>query len=324
MPQSARSNSASSPAHNGNETRSSTFLAENPAQVDGLTGVKTQFVALRPGMMASLYNGDGRHESHVELLNDSQFVHFSCLLRGTTEFTVRGDSHIHSTGQGHAGYSPGEWFSARHCRNFRQVGLMLDPGELTDCLEEKSEPFVRELERGFVLREVPDTRRILHAANILAQRIERASTHPLLLQSAALEFLGHYFDEPTSAEQIEHLPNRERKQLQQARERLLQDLSAPPTIAELARETGLNQLKLKQGFKTLFGNSIYALFQKHRMDRAHYLLRDHNVTETALILGYTNVSHFSTAYRKQFGVLPSQTRKNVSASRICTDLPTRS
>lgn len=53
-----------------------------------------------------------------------------------------------------------------------------------------------------------------------------------------------------------------------ARDRLLLDLSAPPTIAELAREIGLNQLKLKQGFKTLFGTSIYALFQRHRMERA--------------------------------------------------------
>ena len=45
------------------------------------------------------------------------------------------------------------------------------------------------------------------------------------------------------------------------------------------------------------------------MDLAHSLLRDHNVTETALLLGYSNVSHFRAAYREQFGVLPSHTRK---------------
>jgi len=105
------------------------------------------------------------------------------------------------------------------------------------------------------------------------------------------------------------IPLRERKLLVAARDRLLRDLDAPPTIAELARETGLNQLKLKRGFKQIFGSSIYALFQRERMDRARQLLQDHDVTETAMLLGYSNVSHFSSAFRKQFGVLPREARR---------------
>lgn len=105
------------------------------------------------------------------------------------------------------------------------------------------------------------------------------------------------------------MPLRERKRLLAARERLLEDLSAPPTITELAKEVGLNQLKLKRGFRLMFGMGIYSLFQCHRMERARELLCHHNVTETALILGYSNISHFSAAFRKQFGVLPSEVRK---------------
>jgi AraC family transcriptional regulator len=76
---------------------------------------------------------------------------------------------------------------------------------------------------------------------------------------------------------------------------------------------GLNQLKLKRGFRSLFGMGVYSLFQRHRMERARELLSHHNVTETALMLGYSNISHFSAAFRKQFGVLPGEARKTLAA-----------
>lgn len=97
----------------------------------------------------------------------------------------------------------------------------------------------------------------------------------------------------------------------------VQQRSAPPTIAELAMEVGLNQLKLKRGFRSLFGMGVYSLFQRHRMERARELLYHYNVTETALMLGYSNISHFSTAFRKQFGVLPGEARKNTLISVQC-------
>ncbi|GAB7541632.1 helix-turn-helix transcriptional regulator [Cupriavidus sp. 8B] len=69
-------------------------------------------------------------------------------------------------------------------------------------------------------------------------------------------------------------------------------------------------LKLKQGFRSLFASSIYAYFQAERMRQARQFLRKHNVTETAMMLGYSNISHFSSAFRKQFGMLPSAVRND--------------
>lgn len=86
-------------------------------------------------------------------------------------------------------------------------------------------------------------------------------------------------------------------------------MSAPPTIPELARKIGLNQCTLKRCFKTVFGKSIYAYFQAERMAQARLLLRRHCVTETANMLGYTNVSHFGLAFRKHFGVPPSAMKR---------------
>src|SRR5690606_36865867 len=116
----------------------------------------------------------------------------------------------------------------------------------------------------------------------LAQLLATPGTSALLVQAAAMEFLACQLRLYNQGNRIHALPARERRQLELAHEWLLKDLSSPPTISELARQVGLNQLKLKRGFKLLFGDSIYALFLKKRMERARELLQEQSVTETAV------------------------------------------
>lgn len=125
-----------------------------------------------------------------------------------------------------------------------------------------------------------------------------------------MEYLAWNIIDGDISPKVNSIPLREQKLLLQARERLLLDLSNPPTIAELSREVGLNQLKLKTGFKIFFGNSIYAMFLEERMKQARQLLKTHNVMETALILGYSNVSHFSKAFKQHYAMTPGQYRKH--------------
>jgi AraC family transcriptional regulator len=47
------------------------------------------------------------------------------------------------------------------------------------------------------------------------------------------------------------------------------------------------------------------------MHKAMQLLKSNNVTETAMVMGYSNFSHFSTAFRKQFGMLPKEARREI-------------
>jgi AraC family transcriptional regulator len=130
--------------------------------------------------------------------------------------------------------------------------------------------------------------------------------HPLWLQAKSLEFAALFLDgQPGDAAAI---PAAERRRLLAARDRLLADLADPPTIAQLARESGLNVLKLKRGFKQLFGLGVYGLFQRERMHEARRRLRqdETSVGRVAAELGYANASHFAAAFRKQFGVAPGE------------------
>ncbi len=131
--------------------------------------------------------------------------------------------------------------------------------------------------------------------------------HPLWLHGQALALVGLMLEagEPTNGGR--RRPN-EAKSLHAARDRLLADLSCAPNLVELVKETGLSVSTLTRGFRKLFGNSPYGLFQQERMRvaRLRLLAGDVSVTSVAIDLGYTNVGHFSTAFRKEFGVLPSE------------------
>ncbi|WP_251010174.1 helix-turn-helix transcriptional regulator [Pseudomonas fluorescens] len=99
----------------------------------------------------------------------------------------------------------------------------------------------------------------------------------------------------------------DRRRLVRARDRLLEDLGKAPSLSELAREAGMSQPKLTRGFRQLFLNSVYGVFQQARMTqaRSRLLSGDESVMRIASDLGYANASHFATAFRKQFGINPS-------------------
>lgn len=86
----------------------------------------------------------------------------------------------------------------------------------------------------------------------------------------------------------------------------------PPSILALSKKIGLNDYKLKYGFKELFGTTVFSYVRNLRMLEARNILEQGkaNVSETALMVGYQNLSHFATLFRKTFGYNPSEILKN--------------
>ncbi len=82
------------------------------------------------------------------------------------------------------------------------------------------------------------------------------------------------------------------------------------TIARLSREVGLNERKLKHGFRQIVGNSVHSYLRQVRLDAAASLLRDgHSVTHAALSVGFDSLSHFSKIFTELKGVAPSRYRQ---------------
>lgn len=91
-----------------------------------------------------------------------------------------------------------------------------------------------------------------------------------------------------------------------AKEILLKHLDNPPSLMALARRVGLNDRKLKQGFRIVFGTTVFGLLHDYRMELAHKLLVEGNmsVTQVAQTVGYASLGSFSSAFRKKFGTSP--------------------
>jgi AraC family transcriptional regulator len=98
----------------------------------------------------------------------------------------------------------------------------------------------------------------------------------------------------------------DREKISRAREILLEHIGEPITIRELSRKVAMNECYLKKGFKELFGTTIFDFYQGQRMEHARYLLYEKglSVTEVSLMLGYSSISHFSTAFKKHTGLKP--------------------
>jgi AraC-like DNA-binding protein len=139
----------------------------------------------------------------------------------------------------------------------------------------------------------------------------RGAARQLQLEAKGLELLAAWVNQLETERDAAVRPNaHDIERLERARSILLSRMTAPPRLPELARLAGLNEAKLKAGFRSHFGDTVYGYLRQHRLDEAHRLLRQgrYNVTEVAARVGYANPSKFAAAFAARFGVSPSQVR----------------
>ncbi|MEH1840089.1 MAG: helix-turn-helix domain-containing protein [Nostoc sp.] len=111
--------------------------------------------------------------------------------------------------------------------------------------------------------------------------------------------------------QINKLKPSDIDRIYHVREILLKHLDNPPSLIKLARQVGLNDCTMKQGFKQVFGTTVFGYLHHCRMQLAYKLLieRNMNVTEVARTVGYASLPSFSNAFRKKFGISPKSCQR---------------
>jgi len=137
------------------------------------------------------------------------------------------------------------------------------------------------------------------------------SVMELYLKGKILELIALYFNrmEDVAIEQCPFLVDEENvKRIRQAKDIIIARMAEPPTLAELAEEIGLSLKRLKEGFKQIYGDSVYSFLFNYKMEYARKMLESnqHNVNEVGLKVGYSTASHFIAAFKKKYGTTPKK------------------
>lgn len=163
---------------------------------------------------------------------------------------------------------------------------------------------------------------ITPAMAVVLSQILQHQPHELMsrlyLKGKVYELLSLYFN-PTEATDITECPflvdEENVRKIRNAKQIMLERMTQPPSLQDLADEIGLSLKKLKEGFKQLYGSTVYQFVLDYKMDYARQLLGSgsHNVNEVALQLGYSNSSHFIEAFKKKYGTTPKKYLLSVSS-----------
>lgn len=96
--------------------------------------------------------------------------------------------------------------------------------------------------------------------------------------------------------------------IRKAKDIIINQVSEPPTLQELASEVGLPLKKLKVEFKKIYGDTVFNFLLNYKMELAKKMLASGslNVTEVGLQIGYSTSSHFIAAYKKKYQITPKK------------------
>ena len=137
------------------------------------------------------------------------------------------------------------------------------------------------------------------------------SMESLYLKGKVYELMSLYFNknEESMFDQCPFLVDEENvRKIRMAKEIILNNISEPPGLVELSEKIGLNIKKLKEGFKQIYGDTVYGYLLDYKMNEARRMLssRNFNVNEVGLKIGYSTSSHFIAAFKKKYGTTPKK------------------
>ena len=147
--------------------------------------------------------------------------------------------------------------------------------------------------------------------NQMVQQSVHQSMHKLYLRAKVFELMSLYFNKDKEMD-IEQCPflvdDKNIKKIRNAKEIIISRMTEPPTLTDLAIEVEISLKKLKEGFKQVYGASVYVFLLDYKMQVSKRLLSsgNYNVNEVALKVGYSTATHFINAFKKKFGTTPKK------------------
>ncbi|TRX32399.1 helix-turn-helix domain-containing protein [Flavobacterium sp. ZT3R18] len=134
------------------------------------------------------------------------------------------------------------------------------------------------------------------------------------LESKVVEMLSYLFaiiNEEKNLQLHTNLSSYDYSKILEAEHILRTQFKEKHSLASIAGQIGLNTFKLKKYFKMVFNTTVFNCLTQVRMDYAKQLIveKDCSISTVSEELGYKNPQHFTVAFKKTFGYLPSKLKK---------------
>lgn len=136
------------------------------------------------------------------------------------------------------------------------------------------------------------------------------SLYELYLKGKVYELLSLYFNKSEDDNQacpfLDDEDNVEK--IKKAKQIVISHMAEPPTLKEISNQIALSIPKLKEGFKHIYGDTVFNFLLDYKLEFARKLLltKKHNITEISNQIGYSTPSHFISAFKKKYGTTPKQ------------------
>jgi AraC-like DNA-binding protein len=151
----------------------------------------------------------------------------------------------------------------------------------------------------------------------MMQSVQARGTKNYEMECSVLELLSGAFRSflIDGNPDLSKLSRSDMQKIRLSRDIILERMTDPPTLIELSRMIGLNDYKLKIGFKEMYGSTVFGYLRDKRLEKALLLLQQGvlNVNETSCAVGYSNSSYFAEAFRDKYGVNPGEFVRRSSA-----------
>ncbi len=176
---------------------------------------------------------------------------------------------------------------------------------LEDTLKSEVRGFL-DNSRGAKLCEFPLVQRVKRTAEEMLKPPLEGPAARFWYHAKIMEIAAHTLTEPVNEFFCERQKRLGLERVERVKAALSRDLENPPTLAQLGREVGCSPFYLSRIFSEHTGVTISRYLRNLRLERASELLRTGqcNVTEAAMAVGYSSLSHFSKAFAEMFGACP--------------------
>lgn len=147
--------------------------------------------------------------------------------------------------------------------------------------------------------------------------LETTPQEQFYLSSRILAIVSHALSIVCPQQALPVPSNRKLDLAEEVEQLLLQNISLPLTLREIAAHLGMSVRHLTRTFRQVAGETVNSFIMRTRMHHARFLLQetDKKVTEIGKLVGIAEPGYFHRCFRRFMGVTPMQYRRLAAGTR---------